>query len=89
MTTPKAKGFAGPHPWAVLQKVVASANSSPSHPTVGPARALNAFNVPSTSMEMRRALHQPGGAGSANTGRVSTGHSHHSTVCLICLYENE
>lgn len=83
MTAREAKGFAVPHPWAVLQKVVASANCGPSHPTVGPARALNAFRVLSTSMETCRPLQQPGSMGSANKGRVSTGDGHRSVICLI------
>ena len=85
MSTHKAKGFAGPHLWAVLQKVVASANCGPSHPAVGPARTLNAFRVLSTSVETRRPLQQPGSMGSANTGRVSTGDGHRSVICLVSL----
>lgn len=85
MTTRKAKGFAGPHLWAVLQKVVASANGGPSHPTVCPARALIAFHAPSISMETHRPLQQPGSIGSASTGRVSAGDGLRSVVCLVSL----
>lgn len=56
LTTHKAKSFADPQPWAVLQNVVASANYGPSHPTEGPARALNTFNGLSTGMERCRPL---------------------------------
>lgn len=83
LPTHKAKGSAGAHPWAVLQRVVTSANCGPSHLTVGPAKALNTFHVLSASVETHRPLQQPGGMGSANTGRVSTGDGHHSVVCLI------
>lgn len=82
MTTHKAKGFAGPQPWAVLQNVVASANCGPSHPTEGPARALNTFGGLSTGMETCRPLQQPGNMGSSNAGRVSTGDGHRSVLLL-------
>lgn len=69
----EAKSFAGSHPRAVLQDVVASAKTSPL--TAGPAGLWDAFHVLTTSMGKRGPLQHPSGVGSAITGKVSTGDS--------------